>query len=66
MVGEKGADDNVVEFLPVASLKSMYRTAKLCRHIGIKREESRGNVGFPTKRKSPHKVRVIIKNNKVI
>jgi hypothetical protein len=66
MVGEKRADGDVVEFLPVVSLKSMYWTTKLCRHIGIKCEESSGNVGFPTKRKSPHKVRVVIKNNKVI
>ena len=66
MVGEKCTDGEVIEFLPVVGLKSKSGTTKLCRHIGVKGEESGGNVRFPMKRKGPHKVRVVIENNKIV
>ena len=66
MVGEKCTDGEVIEFLPVVSLESMDGTTELCRHIRVKGEESGGNVRFPTKRKGPHKVRVVMENNKIV
>ena len=66
MVGEKCTDGEVIEFLPVVGLYSIDGTTELYRHIGEKGEEGGGNVRFPTKRKGPHKMRVVIENNKIV
>jgi hypothetical protein len=63
---KEGANCDVVEFFPVVSLKSMYGAAKLGGDVGVKRGESGSDVILFAKRKSPNKMRVIIKKNKII
>jgi hypothetical protein len=63
---KEGANCGVVEFFPVVSLKSMYEATELGRNIGVKRSESGSNVRLFAERKSPNKMRVIIKKNKII
>ena len=60
------ANGEIVEFFSVVGLKHEYGLPELCGDISIKCNESGGNIGFPTKRKCPHKVRVIIQYNKII
>ena len=60
------ADGEIVEFFPVVGLKCEYGSPELCGDIGIECNESSGNIRFPTKRKCPHKVRVIIQYDKII
>ena len=60
------ADGEIVEFFPVVGLKCEYGSPELCGDISIECNESSGNIGFPTKRKCPHKVRVIIQYNKIV
>ena len=60
------ADGEIVEFFPVVGLKREYGSPELCGDISIECNESGGNIGFPTKRKCPHKVRVITQYNKII
>ena len=60
------ADGEIVEFFPVVGLKCEYGSPELCGDISIECNEGGGNIGFPTKRKCPHKVRVIIQYDKII
>ena len=64
--GKEMADGVIVEFFSVVGLKCEYGSPELCGDIGIECNESSSNIGFPTKRKCPHKVRVIIQYNKII
>jgi hypothetical protein len=64
--GKKGADGGVVEFFPVISLESVYGAAELGGHVGVEGGKGGGDVGLFAEGKSPHKVRVVIKNNKII
>jgi hypothetical protein len=63
---KKGVNYDVVKFFPVISLKSMYGAAELGGDIGTKHGESGSDVRLFAKRKSPNKMRVIIKKNKII
>ena len=56
----------VVKFFSVVGLKCEDGAPELCGDISIECNESSDNIGFPTKRKCPHKVRVIIQYNKII
>jgi hypothetical protein len=60
------ANCDVVEFFPVISLKSVYGEAEQSGDIGVKRSEGGSDVGLFAKGKSPNKMRVIIKKNKII
>jgi hypothetical protein len=63
---KEGANCDVVEFFPVLSLKSMYGVTELGGNVGVKRSESVSDVRLFAERKSPNKMRVIIKKNKII
>ena len=60
------ANGEVVKFFSVVGLKCKYGPPKLCGNISIECNEGGRNIGFPTKRKCPHKVRVIIQYNKIV
>ena len=60
------ADGEIVKFFPIVGLKCEYGSRELSGDISIECNESGGNIGFLTKRKCPHKVRVIIEYNKII
>ena len=60
MRGEKCAKSDVVELFSVISLECEYRATELGGDIGIKGSECGLTIGFTTKRKSPHIMRIII------
>jgi hypothetical protein len=60
------ANNDVVEFFPVISLKRVYGAAKLGGDIGVKRSEGGSDVRLFVKWKSPNKMGVINKKNKII
>jgi hypothetical protein len=60
------ANCDVVKFFPVISLKSVYGAAELGGDIGVKHSEGGSDVTLFAKWKSPNKMRVIIKKNKII
>jgi hypothetical protein len=63
---KESANGGVVKFFPVVSLESMYWATKLGGNVGIKSGESGSDVRLFAERKSPNKMGVIIKNNKII
>ena len=66
MGGEKVADGGVVELFPVISLQGANRATKLRRHIRVEGSKGDSNFRLLTQWKGPHKVRVVIQNNKII
>lgn len=65
MGSQKGANGMVVEFMPVLRLKGHDGKLELCLNIGMKREQTRGNVGFISQRESPNVMCEIINENKI-
>jgi hypothetical protein len=63
---KKGVNCDVFKFFPVISLRSVFWATELGGDIGVKRGESGSNVRLFAKWKSLNKMRVIIKENKII
>ena len=61
--GQKGADSGVVELFTVVGLEGVNGTTELGGDVGVEGGESSGDVGLFAERKSPHKMREIIKND---
>ena len=66
LFGEEVGDGGVDKLRTIVGLHSNERTGKLGASIGDKIYERVSSIRFLTKRKSPHKVREIINNNKEI
>ena len=66
MCGEKSANSDVVELLPVICLQRENGMTKLHENIGVESGESGYNIRLATQRKGPHIMRKIIKYDKII
>ena len=66
VVRQKSAESKVVELFSIVSLKSKNATPKLRADIGVKRHQSGECIRLSSQRKSPHIVRIIIKDNQII
>ena len=66
MCGEKSANSEVVELLPVICLRRKNGTTKLRENIGVERGESGYNIRLAAQREGPHIMREIIKYDKII
>jgi hypothetical protein len=64
--GEEVRNSGVEEFSAIVSLHSNYRKVKLSACISNEVEDSIGCVGFPTKRKGPHVVGIVVNYNKIV
>ena len=64
--GEKVADRKVIELLPIVYLQRMNGTSKLRADIGVKSRQSGECIRLSAQKKSPHIMRIIIKNNQII
>jgi hypothetical protein len=60
------SNSGVIELFTIICLESMYRTTKLGGHVCVKGGKGGGDVGLLAKGKCPNKVRIVIKNNKII
>ena len=63
VVRQKSAESKVVELFSIVSLKSKDGTPKLCAYIGVKSRQSGECIRLSAQRKSPHIMRIIIKDN---
>ena len=63
VVRQKSAESKVVELFSIVSLKSKDGTPKLHADIGVKSCQSGECIRLSSQRKSPHIVRIIIKDN---
>jgi hypothetical protein len=66
MVQQKSAESKVVELFSIVSLKSKNETHKLRAEIGVKSRQSGKCIRLSSKGKSPHIMRIIIKDNQII
>ena len=66
MVRQKSAESKVVELFSIVSLKSKDGTPKLRADIGVKGRQSGECIRLSVQRKSPHIIRIIIKNDQII
>ena len=66
MCGEKSANNDVVELLPVICLQRENGTTKLRENIGVEGGESGYNIRLAAQREGPHIMRKIIKYDKII
>ena len=66
MGGEKIADGGVVEFFPVITLQGEDGMTKLRRHVRVEGGKCGSNIRLLTQYKGPHKMRVVIQDNKII
>ena len=66
MMQQKGAESEVVELFSVVRLKRKDGTPKLRADIGVKGRQGRECIRLSVHRKSPHIMRIIIKNDQII
>ena len=66
VVRQKSAESKVVELFSIVSLKSKDGTPKLRADIGVKSRQSGECIRLSAQRKSPHIMRIIIKDNQII
>ena len=66
VVRQKTAESKIVELFSIASLKSKNETPKLHADIGVKGRQGGECIRLSTQRKSPHIMRIIIKNDQII
>lgn len=59
-------EGDVHKLFAIVCLNRLKGTLKLSANISMKRDKGVVNIGFPSKRKGPTKVREIIDNDKVI
>ena len=60
---QKGAEIEVVELFSIVRLKRKDGTPKLRADIGVKDRQGRECIRLSVQRKSPHIIRIIIKND---
>ena len=63
---QKGAESEVVELFSIVRLKRKDGTPKLRADIGVKGRQGRECIRLSAQRKSPHIMRIIIKNDQII
>jgi hypothetical protein len=63
---KKGMGTGVVKLAPVVTLDGLRSGAKLGRGVGNEGRECAESVRFDTKRKSPHIINAIVKNDQII
>ena len=66
VVRYKSAESKVVELFSIVGLKSKDGTPKLRADIGVKSHQSGECIRLSAQRKSPHIMRIIIKDNQII
>jgi hypothetical protein len=66
MCGEEGGDRGVNKFSAIVGLHSNKRPRELSVNMGDKSNECGGGVRLLAQRKSPHKVREIINDHKIV
>ena len=66
VVRQKSAESKVVELFSIVRLKRKDGTPKLRADIGVKSRQGRERIRLSAQRKSPHIMRIIIKDNQII
>ena len=66
MMRQKDAEGEVVELFSIVRLKRKDGTPKLHVDIGVKGRQGRECIRLSAQRKSPHIMRIIIKNDQII
>ena len=66
VVRQKSAESKIVELFSIVRLKRKDGTPKLHADIGVKSRQGRECIRLSAQRKSPHIMRIIIKDNQII